>query len=900
MTKAQGGSAENNFVANDRNDQVYFGAGGIIDRELLYIRERRRRLESHPEPPEMTSQTDAELQEDFTGLALSGGGIRSASFCLGVMQALAYGGWLKRIDYLSTVSGGGYIGSCLTWTLSQKWHIKDPNPNSKHKFTGFGVERTDFPLGFHPIASESEEEMLSPLDRFRGHLIRYLRQHGRYLLPGNGLDSLSLVTVLLRNVLYSLTVFILFLMGVFFLLGAVGLVPPRCMDAAACPPTDISLNWFNLPAQIAIWILVVWAGLTLLSIVFGITLTRNLNDTNYRMRRAYETVVGRWPLKAALAFLLLGALLGCYTLFQHSTAPDAGKLYNVRVESHMSGGAAIEMSVAAKDVSGAGGLLGKISAWSESVSSFAGISGTLSSVVGVLLSLFAFRKSSRRKDSGIPLNIVVWVASATLIFGVVLVAYHLYVKSGIYLQGADWVKTLSTFSIWVLFISVVRFTNINDLSLHRYYRDRLMETFLPDTAEVVINALDPESVCLTLQANDTVSADSGHYGLLSAMCPQTGERAFKAPYHILNANVVLASSDVPKYRGRGGDNYIFSPLYSGSCATGWRVTGSSVRGETDKTVQDDSGNSRYNGMTLATAMAISGAAINPNTGTGGKGVMRQRMLSFLMGILNIRLGYWVRNPAGSEERRRRVSRITGRNDWDMFVRIKALYRRVLDGALFSDEGHPNGIHPMLTEILGNLYLDENSRWLQLSDGGHFENLGLYELVRRRLKYIVVCDGTGDRDFTFSDLGNAIERVRADFGARIDISAEDLQQLIPVADADGTDAKGGYATRGYLIADIKYAAVPGQIVNRHGKLIYLTTTFFKELTADLKAYRNQNNDFPDQMTMDQFFDEQQFEAYRELGYQTAYQLMTSEDAKTPGIARCFGPAHFGARNPMSDA
>lgn len=173
-------------------------------------------------------------------------------------------------------------------------------------------------------------------------------------------------------------------------------------------------------------------------------------------------------------------------------------------------------------------------------------------------------------------------------------------------------------------------------------------------------------------------------------------------------------------------------------------------------------------------------------------------------------------------------------------------------------------------------LNENSCLLSLSDGGHFENLGLYELVRRRLKFIIVCDGTADPGFRFTDLANALEKIRADFGALILFDDPGIEALVPTSkphskqrNTDGGPAMRR-AERGYLTAKIRYAN------NDEGTLIYLTTTFFKCLSADLYGYRRTRPEFPDEPTSDQFFDESQFEAYRELGYQTAY-LMTRDPA-----------------------
>lgn len=242
-------------------------------------------------------------------------------------------------------------------------------------------------------------------------------------------------------------------------------------------------------------------------------------------------------------------------------------------------------------------------------------------------------------------------------------------------------------------------------------------------------------------------------------------------------------------------------------------------------------------MTLATAMAISGAAVNPSAGCGGEGITRQPILSMLMGLLNLRLGYWASNPNPQRQ--------------------APLYDT------------PNFIFPGLWELALRKNLSEDSRFIQLSDGGHFENLGLYELIRRRLKLIVICDGGADPEFTFSDLANAIEKVRADFGALISIGCKDLEPLVPRKreSASGDECPEEFAERGHLIADIYYAD------NSRGKLIYLSTTFTNDLSADLFGYRKEHPEFPDEPTSDQFFGEKQFEAYRELGFQLAWNMFS---------------------------
>lgn len=194
--------------------------------------------------------------------------------------------------------------------------------------------------------------------------------------------------------------------------------------------------------------------------------------------------------------------------------------------------------------------------------------------------------------------------------------------------------------------------------------------------------------------------------------------------------------------------------------------------------------------------------------------------------------------------------------------------------------NPNFVYPGLGEIVLHKNLDECSGMLQLSDGGHFENLAFYELVRRKAKLIIVCDGGADPKFNFDDLANAIEKIRVDFGALIDLRAEELQQLVPPGRGCATDDADDdpavtYAERPFLVKTIIYADKEADGSAKKGTLIYLTTTFFRGLTADLYGYRRKHPQFPDEPTGDQFFDEQQFEAYRELGFQSACCMMTND-------------------------
>ena len=464
--------------------------------------------------------------------------------------------------------------------------------------------------------------------------------------------------------------------------------------------------------------------------------------------------------------------------------------------------------------------------------------GSLSTLLGVISSLGAFlRSQGGTQRSRLPTSLLVALGTTALVFGVLLLAYTGYVFIDRHLSS-PWTYGLAALACLGAALLGGLCVITNYLSVHRYYRDRLMETFMPDVGA----ALPMDGVPKGL-AQDADTKE------LHRVWPPTG-RAAPGPYPLINAHVMLVSSRIPKFRGRGGDSFVFSPWYSGSNATGWARTSRS-----------------YRWMTLASAMAVSGAAVNPNTGVGGSGVTRQPMLSLLMGLLNIRLAYGVLNPMPRPQRLERMQH-QGQPAWRraMLVLAERLCKDV-----------PNAIWPGLAELLLRSDLDENSHMLQLTDGGHFENLGLYELVRRRVPLIIASDAGADPGYGFGDLANAIEKVRADFGVLIDISAADLERLTPGRVPDRDPPLTSVAERGFLVARVLYPEAAAQPMV--GTLIYMTTTFFKELSADLYGYKRNCPDFPDQPTSDQFFNEQQFDAYRELGYQTAWQMLQSAEVRT---------------------
>ncbi len=696
-----------------------------------------RKLRGQQPPPQ------TEPDRDLVGLAISGGGIRSASLALGIIQSFARVDLLKRFDYLSTVSGGGYIGSSLSWLLRRE-----------HADAGFGLDHDTFPYG---TDWPGEPKQDGPKQR---SMMRYLRQHGNYLTPGKGLNELAAASAVLRAILVNLAVWVpvvtLILWASMLSLDlsdfrfpyqvcCVGEVP--CGDAGAqCPgptatvepavwPFDELGGVFGALAVLFVLVAVVYSIITSLRRVGG-----------YAFRRWVEKSTGK-----ALGLTVVVGILASLPL----------------AASYLSD----QMILA---------------------------SGTGAALLGIGSGVFTFLRSAS-SNGRIPTNVIAVAGSGLLLYGLLFVGYWcaIQIHAGNLFETQPWLLAL-----FALALLSGLFANLNHIGLHRYYRDRLMETFLPPTDRI----LNGEGASYT-----GPSPKADHFAI-SALAADVPEHAHPGPYHLVNTNVVLVDSHNRRYRMRGGDSFLLSPLYCGSPATQWIDSKAFVG----------------NGMTLPTAMSISGAAANPNTGVGGVGLTRSKAVSILMALLNIRLGYWVSNPKHSQ-----------------FFRV------------------PNHFTSALHE-LGSRYR-EDVQYLQLTDGGHFENLALYELIRRRVQVIVVTDGGEDGGFVFGDLRNALDRIRTDFGVQVEFDDKNQLEAVMPYERDEPHYPPGasWADRSHIVGDIKYPELDGKPA-KTGKLIYCKSTMLGNVGIRTKGYKATNPAFPHESTADQFFSEEQLEAYRMLG------------------------------------
>ncbi len=288
---------------------------------------------------------------------------------------------------------------------------------------------------------------------------------------------------------------------------------------------------------------------------------------------------------------------------------------------------------------------------------------------------------------------------------------------------------------------------------------------------------------------------------------------FDGPFHLFNTAINLAGAKSLAQQDRKANSFTLTPLACGNPRIGFRPTASSDQGRR----AGFAGN-----LTVGRAIAISGAAASPNMGQ-----RTTPALAALMTLFNVRLGWWVGNPHDS-------------GSWNL-------------------PGPPWALGSLLVEMMSGT--DNEHRFVNLSDGGHFENMGVYELVRRRCRYIIATDCGADPDYEFEDLANLIRKCRIDLGIEIQINVDTIRR-----DPQSRRAKWHCA-----IGSIRYDYLD---VNAPlGTLVYIKPVLTGDEPPDLVNYAATNKEFPQQPTADQFFDESQFESYRELGHHTAWAVFT---------------------------
>ena len=354
------------------------------------------------------------------------------------------------------------------------------------------------------------------------------------------------------------------------------------------------------------------------------------------------------------------------------------------------------------------------------------------------------------------------------------------------------------------------FINVNTFSLHGMYRMRLTRAYLGASN-------------LFRRPNPFTNFDPAD-NLYEAGLLKDGS----APLYVINAALNLVATRNLAWQQRKAEPFTFTPLHCGCWRIGYAATAQY---------------GGYRGVRLGAAMAISGAAVNPNMGYNSSA-----LVTLLMTFFNARLGWWLPNPA-----------------WPALSASSAASTR----SFLQQTGPTWGLAPLLNEALGNT--DDTSRFIQLSDGGHFENLGLYELVMRRCHSIIVVDADADSKFEFEDLGNALRKIYIDLGIPIAFPKYPAGPPMHKGKDNETDASNLYCFSG----EIQYSCVDAGAPN--GKLVIIKPALNGSEPGDVCAYAATHETFPHESTVNQFFNEAQFESYRHLGSSVIDTIIDEHDS-----------------------
>jgi hypothetical protein len=855
----------------------------------------------------------ASFEAGTTALCLSGGGIRSASFCLGVVQSLARRGLLARFHYLSTVSGGGYLGA-----LVAAWAYRAPG----------GTREVEQAL----CAGVHEE----------GSAFDMLRRHVRYLAPKQGLlsiDTWTLAATYIRNFLLNALIWLpaigallalpllvgaaldalvaatrgrallqsfanvsvvagvaILLYGTFRLRRTISRDRERQAEqhGAAQPTTRPSANrsiqialfagvvllaaggyalsyadpasfWRSLTRGGAdLWsrfsplpdatppMLIFGAALALMQALSSLGYRPIRRGARYRLAIAAAGAVGGFATGAAAGFVIDlftrdGAFAGDPRLYVTLVPPlllaswGLGEILFVGGASRLSSdfdrewwsraGAWTSMFGAAWLALFGVALYGPLAFAKLREAAFGMSAYTTLLVLAALVARLAMNREAPVATESRPtwralladraLDIAAFLALVAIVVGIAwLVDRALPFVAiptnwlGLAAPSLELDYSLVDVFLLILVLGVVvglagLCVNVNRFSLHAMYRDRLIRTFLgasradyPDPPWPLDDTREyRESRQFEARNADRfIKFDRDDNPIFRWLKPGRepvlAER--KAPLLVVNAALNLAAGRNLAWQERKSATFTFTPLFVGNPWLGYR--GSDEYG-------GDAG-----GITLGTAMAISGAAVSPNAGAQSSPVR-----TFLLTLFNARLGWWIGHP-------------------EDLPAVRSLAPKFAVGAL-------------VDELLGRTH--DRKRWLFVSDGGHFENLGLYEAVRRGCRDIVVVDASCDPDRNFDDLGNAIRKIRVDLGVRIErtgpwlIGGRDLQ------------AQGRYCA----LFDVIYPD------DRIGSLLYIKPALYPKaegLPIDVLQYAGRSATFPHESTARQFFGESQFEAYRALG------------------------------------
>jgi hypothetical protein len=817
-------------------------------------------------------------------LCLSGGGIRSATFALGILQGLAKAGVLGKLDYLSTVSGGGYTGGWLTAWLQRDRReevlrtLADPAP-------------ADVPP--------------SPVAR--------LRETCRYLAPQGGLvsaDRWTLFATLGRNLLLNWLVLLPLMAATLIVprlyLAAVNVIERNVQTPPPCLPADQAPFWLAL------------TSLTMFVVAVGYVVMSFAGRGEGWSQRRFLSFVVVPTLLGAAGLTLFWSAYPCEptetaALFVSAAVPAAGWLVIGAImgsSARQGRGAerAVRMSAGARTVIAAllaGPIVGGGAYWfaheyfdfgdplGESYAVFA-----VPAILGLILlsnTIFLGLASGGLSDAAlewwnrfaawIAIVAALWLSAGVLVFyladlvelavqgaaRVLALEHHtsaslvsvaiplLSSLAGLAARqpgAADrpsalraaaqrillpltiviLLATLAWFNAWALrgFAApaagdpAATFNDVLQLGAVLFVLGLVVSRFVPVNRFSLHGMYQQRLVRTFLGASHADRRPNAFTGFDPGDDLRVHDLAEVRPLHVINATLNNVEDTSYGRNERKAYPFSFTPLHVGSPILGYRRS----------CEYGSDGGGLATGVSLGMALAVSGAAASP-----AMGIYSSKARAFLLTLANARLGLWFGNPAD-------------RDTW-----------RRSDPTL--------GVGPLVRELLG-LATDHNP-YVYLSDGGHFENLALWSMVQRRCGVVIVSDAGCDPGYTFDDLSNAVRRIRLDLGIPIDFEAIDMSR-----------AGQGAGNSHVALGTIHYDAVDGAGAP-DGVLLYVKATLSGDESIDVRNFALRDAAFPHDSTSQQFFGEDRFESYRALGCHSITALaavLSSADLSASAAAVLF--------------
>ncbi|HRB46572.1 MAG TPA: patatin-like phospholipase family protein [Nitrosomonas sp.] len=859
-----------------------------------------------------SSKPPGDHENPLSALCLSGGGIRSASFNLGVLQALGKYEQIRNIDYLSVVSGGGYIGAWLSAWIHREAALiekaKSPKENNQsstnQKLSDIDPSEKSISEAIQKIEREFLECELperKPSLNKEPKPITWLRNCSSYLSPKLSLmsgDFLGMIGTILRNMFLNWCIVI-----------------PACMAVLLLPYLHLFLLTDHSLIAISEWSLSFLSGLLLLfiSIILLFYFKPSVDSDKKTERKVITSEKGIAALIAILFllsmfFISIGIICNdkinsCPTdnatqqsnkIHGHVTLKDCNKsvdeskslqktrddTISVKIFSWEGEFSAIAYTAFSVPILTLAYLIigcfflgifskakcffnhhtdeyfsrigGYLLAWSlmigllwslvlfnayilETVNRWILAAGGLSSALAIYFSFGAktiSSFSSRQNTSFIGYEWYIKLFGPIAIISIIIII-SLFQEMvmltmmdsrpefpGKVEEIAGYLKNIHERVLyqfdnhWHLFLSLILISLIFPffVTINRFSLNNFYKNRLVRCFLGASRNDDDRNphVFTNFDVNDDINLSKLHR---------------QKPYLIINTALNLTDTDkleILAWQQRKAQSFTLSPQFYGSSVNHLGYLSSQY-------YQNDP----YDKVTLGTAVAISGAAASPNMG-----YHTSKMISFLLAFFNIRLGWWILNP------KKIKSKLWRYKKHPLFLSFNELFSRTNDGR----------------------------KYVYLSDGGHFENLGLYEMVLRKCQYIIVVDVSCDPNHEFEDLGNAIRKIRLDQNIEIEIDVDAIKNVSTEnKDNPEENEKNNSTTTTktvpHAIGTIHYknSDSNGNLHCQEGKLLYIKPVLCGDEPVDVKHYHKHRSSFPHEPTTDQFFDEPQFESYRKLGF-----------------------------------